>query len=420
MNFKECMNFIGSYSRLGAKVTDLSRASELMERLGNPQKKLKFVHVAGTNGKGSVLEYISKALEFSGYKTGKLTSPFVTHYTDRIRINSDEIDEKALGEICGFVAEYAADREYSQFEITMAIAFLWFAREKCDIVVLEVGIGGLLDSTNVIETNEAAVITSISLDHTAILGDTVEKIARQKVGIIKGNSDAVMSCDNTESVKEIFRQKCKSVGTAAVIPDTDDINVTEISIHGNKFEYKGEEYRTSMPGMHQVYNAVSAIETCKILNRKGFEISPDTLKKALETASVDARTQLLPGNPPTIVDGGHNVAGASALAQVLGKYERDKIYAILGMMASKDYVHSAGIIAEAAGHIFCVDGFSEGSVPAKELAAAIGGCSEVKCSSLSEAVSEAEELALKNNGIVVTCGSLYLAGEYLNMRKNRQ
>ena len=193
MNYNEAMNFVNSYSKSGKAVTDLSRARELMKRIGNPEKQLKFVHVAGTNGKGSTVEYISNALIYSGYKTGQFTSPFILHYADRIRINGQEIDEKSLCEIAEKVKNSVADEEYSQFEITMAIALLWYAREKCDIVVLEAGIGGLLDCTNVIPPPVVAVITSISLDHTAILGDSVEKIAAQKAGIIKENSAVILS-----------------------------------------------------------------------------------------------------------------------------------------------------------------------------------------------------------------------------------
>ena len=208
------MDFIGSYSKSGGRITDLSRASELMERIGNPEKRLKFVHIAGTNGKGSTLEYIANALQLSGYKTGKFTSPFVLRYTDRIRINDNEIDEGSLCELAEFVRERVGEREYSQFEITMAVAMLWYEREKCDVVVLETGIGGLLDSTNVIPPPLLSVITSISLDHTAVLGDTVEKIAVQKAGIIKSGSAVVLSEDNTESVRKIIVETAKLISAS--------------------------------------------------------------------------------------------------------------------------------------------------------------------------------------------------------------
>ncbi|MDE5947146.1 MAG: bifunctional tetrahydrofolate synthase/dihydrofolate synthase, partial [Oscillospiraceae bacterium] len=222
-NFDDCIDFISSYSCLGAKVSDLSRAEDLMKKIGNPEKDLKFIHIAGTNGKGSTLEYIANALELSGYKTGKFTSPYVTHYTDRIRINLREIDEKSLCDICGFVSEKVVSREYSQFEINMAIAFLWYKKEKCDIVVLETGIGGLLDSTNVIPSPLLSVITSVSLDHTSILGNTVEEIALQKSGIIKENSAVILSADNFETTAEIVKNKASSKRSVFIQPKEKNI-----------------------------------------------------------------------------------------------------------------------------------------------------------------------------------------------------
>jgi dihydrofolate synthase/folylpolyglutamate synthase len=212
MNINQCMEYINSYTKSGGRITDLSRAQSLMDSVGNPEKRLKFVHIAGTNGKGSTLEYIADALQFAGYRTGKFTSPFILHYNDRIRINDDEIDDESLCRLAEIVREKAGDGEYSQFEITMAIAMLWYEREKCDVVVLETGIGGLLDSTNVIPPPLLSVITSVSLDHTAILGDTVEKIAVQKAGIIKGGSAVVLSEDNPESVRSIVRSTAEERG----------------------------------------------------------------------------------------------------------------------------------------------------------------------------------------------------------------
>jgi len=419
MNFKECMKFISSYSRLGAKVTDLSRAQELMERVGNPEKKLKFIHIAGTNGKGSTLEYIANALELSGYKVGKLTSPYVTHYTDRIRINSQEIDEISLGEICETVSKNVADRKYSQFEITMAIAFLWFVREKCDIVVLETGIGGLLDSTNVIPPPLLAVITSISLDHTAILGDTVEEISKQKAGIIKENSAVILSMDNKKSVADIVRNTAIKKNAEFIMPSYSDFKYLAMESDGNPFTYKKEYFKTAMLGFHQPKNAVTAIEACRYLMKKGFLVPDYAISKSVETTQVKARVQYISGNPPIIVDGGHNPAGVSVLCFVLDdiKLKGKKIYTVMGMVDSKDYIKSTECISRISDNIFFIDGFAANAVPAKKLAK-IAGRSVKTCKPLKEAVEIATKLALENNGIVVICGSLYLASEYLNMYEN--
>lgn len=419
MNFNECMEFIGSYSRLGAKVTDLSRASELMNRIGNPENGLKFVHIAGTNGKGSTLEYIAGALEYSGYKTGKFTSPYVTHYTDRIRINEREIDEEVLGEICDFLSERVADREYSQFEISMAIAFLWFKREQCDIVVLEAGIGGLLDSTNIIPPPLLSVVTSIDYDHTAILGDTIEKIAAQKAGIIKSNSAVVLSgMQSSPEVNEIVRETAKEKGAEFV-----ELELCKPAYAGGIYYpliYNGVISKPSMPGIHQYENAVTALTACCYLRKKGFDILDKSIRKSIENTTVKARAQYICGNPPAIVDGAHNPEGISALSDDILRHISDggqKIYAVMGMVNSKDYVECADIVSQYTEMIFTVDGFAANCVPADELARIIAESeyTEVKSvGALQKAVKKAEKLALKNNGIVVVCGSLYLASEYLN------
>lgn len=416
MNFNECMDFINSYTKSGAKVTNLSRAEELMKSIGNPEKKLKFVHIAGTNGKGSTLEYISNALILSGYKTGQFTSPFVLHYTDRIRINNKEIDENSFCEICEFVSEKVSDKPYSQFEITMAIAFLWFEREKCDIVILETGIGGLLDCTNVILPPLVSVITSISLDHTAILGNTVEEIASHKAGIIKENSAVVISTDNTnENILEIMK-KTALEKNAEIIPHEPCKPAFDGGLI-SQFIYKGQHYKPAMFGIHQYHNAQTALTVCVYLRKHGFNISDENIKKSIETTQVKARVQYIEGNPPVIVDGGHNPSGVSMLSLVLMylSTRNKKIYTVMGMIDSKDYEECVKIISQQSDMFFAIDGFAPNSVKAENIENIAGFYSQTEIyHSFSDAVNKAKELALENNGIVVVCGSLYLASEYLN------
>ena len=240
------MGFINSYSKSGGRITDLSRAQELMEHIGEPEKKLRFIHIAGTNGKGSTVEYISGILINAGYRTGQFTSPYILRYNDRIRINGAEISDSALCRIAAYVKERVSDRPYSQFEITMAIAMLWYLEQKCDVVVLETGIGGLLDSTNVIPPPLLSVITSVSLDHTSILGDTVEKIAAQKAGIIKPGSAVLLSIDNPESVYKVVSDTAERVGADFHSP-SEQLVIEESGPDGVRFTYKGDVFRTSMP-----------------------------------------------------------------------------------------------------------------------------------------------------------------------------
>ena len=413
MDIKECMEFINSYSKSGGRITDLSRAQELMERIGSPEKKLRFVHIAGTNGKGSTVEYISGILMNAGYRTGQFTSPFIHRYNDRIRINGEEISDSKLCSIAAYVRERVSDHPYSQFEITMAIAMLWYVQKKCDVVVLETGIGGLLDSTNVIPPPLLSVITSVSLDHTSILGNTVEEIAAQKAGIIKPGSAVLLSADNPESVRRVVRETAEKTGAEYIFPD-EKLSIICSEPDGVSFDYKGGFFRTAMPGVHQAYNAVSAIETCRYLKTKGFTITEDDIAAGISGARIAARQQFIQGKPPVLVDGGHNPGGVESLAATLRAiHQKKSIFAVLGMVDSKDYRSCAAVIAELADRIYTVDGFAYNSAPAGVLAECLGSHAEA-CTSLSEAVRKASEKALEDDGMVVVCGSLYLASEYLN------
>ncbi len=417
MNIEECMSFINSYTKSGGRITDLSRARELMKRVGDPQERLKFVHIAGTNGKGSTLEYIANALQYAGYKTGKFTSPFVLRYTDRIRINDDEIDEASLCGLAQFVKERIDDKAYSQFEITMAIAMLWYEREKCDVVVLETGIGGTLDSTNIIPPPLLSVITSISLDHTALLGETVEEIASHKAGIIKNGSAVILSDDNPESVRELIRRTAEETG-AELIP----LEPCKPSPDGGLFSpfiYRGITLTPAMAGIHQKYNAQTAITACIYLRSKGFSISESAIIRSVETTQVRARVQYIDGVPPVIVDGGHNPAGVGMLSLMLmylstrGK----KIYTVMGMVNSKDYIECVKTISELSDKLFAVDGFAANAVPAETIADIASFRTEAETGTLAECSEQAKKLARENNGVAVICGSLYLASEYLNNEK---
>ncbi|MBO5103839.1 MAG: bifunctional tetrahydrofolate synthase/dihydrofolate synthase [Ruminococcus sp.] len=416
MNFEECMKFINSYTKSGGKITDLSRAENLMKLIGNPEKKLDFIHVAGTNGKGSTVEYISNALIYSGYKVGQFTSPFVLHYTDRIRINGVEIDKESLCGICEFIKNRIDDKPYSQFEITMAIAMWWFDMQGCDVVVLETGIGGLLDCTNVIEKPLLSVITSISLDHTAILGETVEEIAVHKAGIIKQNSAVILSIDNKHNVKRLVEKVAREKNAEFIMPDNHDFKHCAIESGNKPFTYKKQQYKTSMLGFHQPMNAITAIEACHYLvDKKDFKISDENIRKSVETTTVKARLQYIDGNPPVIVDGGHNPAGIEQLFYTLMYIDKD-IYSIMGMIDSKDYPDCVRDIARCSKVMFTVDGFAPNAVPSETLAeiSRTAGTHTGVYHSLNDAVKKAKDYAILNNGIVVVCGSLYLASEYLN------
>lgn len=405
MNFSQAMEYIKSFSRPGRPVTDLSRIKRLMDRLGNPQDDLLFVHVAGTNGKGSVVEFCSGALIESGHRTGQFTSPFIDCYNDRIRINGENISEEKVAELCERVREAASGNEYSQFEITLAIAILYYMEESCDIVCLETGVGGRLDATNIIKNPVVSILTSISFDHVQVLGNTLSAIAAQKAGIIKPGCPAVLSIGNEPEVVNTVKRAALSVGSSLTIPEAPQI-ISE-SVYGSEFEYGGCIYKINMPGEHQILNAVTAIEAVNAMRRRGFNVPDSALRKSFEKARIGARTEVIKGKPDIIIDGGHNVGGINALVKTLELLKRNRLIAVCGMVNTKDYLHSASLLSEIFDEVICVDGFAENCVKAEELAK--GFNCKVLTMNYRDGFEYGRKKALLNGGTLVVCGSLYLA-----------
>ena len=407
---KRYEEFTSKYTKLGRRVNDLSRIAALMHAVGDPQERLRFVHVAGTNGKGSICEMTARALTAAGYRTGLFTSPYILRYNDRIRIDGGEITDAELDELAD-IAEPAAERlselGFSQFEITQAMGLLHFERRGCDVVVLETGLGGLLDSTNVIPAPLVSVIGSLSLDHTAILGDTVAEIAVQKAGIIKPGSPAVLSGGNpAEAVAEV-RRRAAECGSELIIPEAaEPVSVTAF---GSEFIYKGRRYAVSMGGAHQLINACTVIETLGVLRGRGLDIPEAAVDEGLK-AVIPARLQILSREPLIIVDGGHNPQGMGALAAALGTLPCRK-RAVIGMLSDKDSAEAAKLTADSAEHFVCVDGFAPNARPAGELAEILRGCgAEAEASELPPEETVKRELEnLPDGEALVICGSLYLA-----------
>ena len=405
LDYTESMKFINKYTKSGGRVKDLSRAQRLMQQLGNPQNTLRFVHIAGTNGKGSVLELTSQSLINAGYKTGQFTSPFIKCYEDRIRINGNNISHDDIAQLCTKVSESAGDDEYSQFEITMAIALLYFAKEKCDIVFMETGIGGIFDCTNIIENPLVSVITSVSLDHTAILGKTVQEIAIQKAGIIKRDRPAVVSWNNT-SVINIFQKECILKNSTLIIPDQSEFEECSSDESGGSFIYNEEKYYIKMHGSHQIINAATAIKTIEVLRNEGFNISSDNVREAFSTVQVLSRVEVIHGDPEIIIDGGHNPAGVSAMISTLISMNIKNPVLIFGMVDTKDIETSSELLSTFAHSVICVDGFASNAIDRTTLAGYFKGKSYV--AETDEAFYLAKRIAKKNNSAIVICGSLYL------------
>ena len=407
MTYNQAIDYINSFTKSGAPVTDLSRFRTLAAALGDPQDKLRFVHVAGTNGKGSLCEYISCGLMGAGFKTGKFTSPYITRLEERFQLDNVQIGADRLAYCCGQVAKAAEEtgrRDYSQFEILTAMAFLYYLEEKADIVVLETGIGGTLDCTNII-TPLLSVITTVHIDHRQILGDTVEAIASHKAGIIKPNIPVVVSPCQQAAVTDILKARAKELGSPFIMAQDGDFTVKATSLEGTEFTYKGRSYRTAMGGAHQAVNAVCAVDALSelevILDRR-IDIA------AAMNARLPARMELIHGKGGTwLVDGGHNVNGADAAKALLEKDSRTKAV-IIGMMANKDYEAVFERLLPLAKTVIAVDGFAEGTVPAHEIAQAAARLG-VPCKTASS-VEQAVSLVLES-GAELNCvmGSLYLA-----------
>ncbi|MCQ2464180.1 MAG: bifunctional folylpolyglutamate synthase/dihydrofolate synthase [Oscillospiraceae bacterium] len=412
MNYTEAREYINSYTKSGGKVKNLSRAEGLMKKLGDPQKNLKFVHIAGTNGKGSVLELMSQSLINAGYRTGQFTSPFMRVYEDRIRINGENISEDKVAEYCTAVAEAAGDEQYSQFEITMAVAMLHFAAEKCDIVFLEAGIGGVFDCTNIIEEPVLSVITSISLDHTDILGKTVQEIAMQKAGIIKRDRPVVISWDN-RSVLQIFQKECIFKNSLLIIPTEDEFENIETDEDGGHFEYNGVRYNLKMHGRHQIINAAAALKALEVLEAEGFEAGEKDIQKAFSEVQVLSRVEVISKNPDIIIDGGHNPAGISALLSALTSMNIVRPVFIFGMVSSKDAETAAMLLSSYAKAVVCVDGFAPNATDRTKLA------SMIKCdkyaAAAEDALTLAKMVAKSENSPIVICGSLYMTEIFRKM-----
>ncbi|MDE5564658.1 MAG: bifunctional folylpolyglutamate synthase/dihydrofolate synthase, partial [Oscillospiraceae bacterium] len=313
MTYAQALAFINSFSHSGTPVHDLHRIAGLMEQLGNPQERLQFIHIAGTNGKGSVAEYLGNILLYSGYKTGVFTSPYIRCYEDRIRLNGENLPQDMLCRLCEMVAEVVVgDEGYSQFEITFAIAMLYYTAVHAEIVVLETGMGGLLDCTNIIAPPLCSVITSVSLDHMAILGDTIEKIAAQKAGIIKSGSPAVMAVMSDVDAVRLITETAKQQGSPVYSPDMTQCEQPACGIAGNQFVYRQKKYRTKMSGVHQIHNALTALTVVDVLREQSFSISEQAVQCGLYETQCPGRTQILQEIPLVLLDVGHTAEGVTA------------------------------------------------------------------------------------------------------------
>ena len=406
------VEYISGFSRLGKRVSDLSRIGSLLEAVGRPQDSLRFIHIAGTNGKGSMAQMFSEILVSGGYRTGLFTSPYIFTFNDRIRLDNSCIPDSELAEVISDIAPaidaHPLRDSFSQFEVTQAAAFVWYARKKCDVVVLEAGLGGLLDSTNIIESPLVCAIGSIALDHTDILGDTVEQIAVQKAGIIKPGSPCVLSAGAPAGAVRVFRETAAEKGSLLNIPNYALCRVTRSDITGSTFSYRGEEFELTMPGLHQVNNALTVIDSLRLIGDR-LPVSGSSIKRGLAAAKLPGRVDVLSKDPLIILDGSHNPDGMAALAGTLKAGGCTSVRAVIGMHSDKNAAEAASKLLPCTERFYPVSGFSDRDIPAEKLAEMIessGGRTEVRSGEIAGVIRAlAEEYP---GDVLLICGSLYL------------
>lgn len=420
MTYQEAIEKIDSRLLFGIK-PGLRNITDLMHRLGDPQDSLEYVHVAGTNGKGTACTLTASVLRESGYKVGYYISPYVLEFRERFQINGEMIPEEELAEemerIWPFIEEMDAGGQYiTEFECITALAFDWFARKECDIVVLEVGLGGITDATNIIKAPSAAAIMSISLDHTAILGDTLEKITAEKAGIIKAGGRVALYPDQAPEVIGQIKGVCREKDAALFIPDMGKIQVGEATIFGTDFIVEGQGgslcLHTPFLGEHQVKNAATALEVIKILQGQGFAIPDASLQDGFCKAFIPARMEVVSEKPLCLLDGGHNPGCAQALRAALEKFVPQRKIAIMGIMADKDSREFLEAVGPMFDKIVTITPNWGRALPAGQLAeVARQFCGDVVT---AETCGEALAAAMKGmswEDALVVCGSFYLASE---------
>ncbi len=419
MNYQEALTYIHNRKAHSAK-PGLHRIKALMELLGNPQKGLPFLHIAGTNGKGSTATMLANVLHHAGYKTGCFTSPFIYDFRERFAIDGALIAEDTLAALAERVkeAEQSLPEPLTEFEVVTAIGFLYFKEEHCDIVVLEVGLGGRFDATNIIERPLASIICSISRDHTEFLGNTIEEIAFEKAGIIKEGCPIILYHRNPEAAIKVIREQAAAKNAPLILGS--EPQQLRCDAAGNAFRYRGEEYTLQLRGAHQIGNAVTVLEALFFLKKSGkIQFTESQLKIGLHRAMIDARLQKIWDQPPIYIDGGHNQEGIEALIHAIDSIEELKEPIIIfSMMRDKPYQYAAQQLGLRAKAMLCIQPPLPRAMTAFDLCnIADLFCEDcVACDSYEQAAKLALEKA--EGHAIIAAGSLYSAGDMANTLKN--
>ena len=417
LTYKQALDYVNSFLQFGIK-PGLERISLLLELLGNPQKNLKFIHVAGTNGKGSTCTFISSILKSSGLKTGLFISPFVLDFRERFQIDGNMISEKRFVDVMEYIIPFVKKmpkngNELTEFELITVIALVWFWQENCDVVVLETGLGGRLDATNVVDNVLVSVITSVSFDHMNILGTTLKEIAYEKAGILKPNGKLVLYPKQNKEAFLTIKNVAEDLNNKIIIPDLLALSQVKSSLCGTEFVYMNEFYNINLLGEHQIYNAVTALTAVTELNKYGFEISKENIKLGLSAAKFPSRFEVISKNPLVIVDGAHNLDGAEALASAINLYLRKKrIIAIVGMLKDKEVAKVLSEISHLVSEFVVVQPDNPRAMDKFELNSLIELYN--KNTMVAENLNHALECALEkldSDSVLLVFGSLYLVSQ---------
>ncbi len=421
MTYEQALAYIHGTLKFDTKKIGLDNVTHLLRFMGNPHQKLKYIHVGGTNGKGSTTAMIASILKAQGYKVGMYTSPYIEEFTERIQVDGQHIYRNDLARITAWVKELIEEMTMAgythptEFEIVTAIAFAYYHEQQCDFVVIEVGMGGLLDATNVIASSMVTVITSISMDHTEYLGNTIEAIAEKKSGIIKKNGVVVVYPQLFPEAYDVLCEKVRQQEATLVDVGCQNTQIISSTLAGSQFTIGSQEaYEIPLIGDHQVLNAVTAITAIKMLYKHhNVKIENHAIKQGLKQVKWPGRFELICQKPLFIVDGGHNISGIQMLKNTLLKYVgHKKMIFIMGMLSNKEYQACVREIVPLANQVITTTPNHPNALEAKALSQEVKKYASHVCAASNS--EEAVKMALKDagdNDVICTFGSLYLIGE---------
>lgn len=427
MTYKEARVYLDKVSKYGS-VLGLDTIRGLLNELDNPQDDLKFIHIAGTNGKGSVLAYTSTILSEAGYRTGRYVSPTVVSYLERIQVDGKWIPENDFAELVEEVKRAIARMEThggispTVFEAETAIAFLYFKKMQCDLVVLETGLGGTLDATNIVKKTIAAVFSSVSRDHMGVLGESLGEIGSNKAGIIKRGC-AVVTAGQKPEVMRVFKQRAGELGCRMYTADSSEAQILEESWSGQRFTYRNwKDMPISLAGRYQIVNAVTVLELIEALRHAGYYIPEESVRRGFRKTIWPGRFTCIGTDPIFIVDGAHNEEAALQLRESAETYfPGRRLIFIMGVFRDKEYQKIAQIMGPLASKIFTVDlPDTDRTLKAAELANALRPyCADVKAETAISGAVEDAFLAAEKEDVILTFGSLSYLGLVMELVKKR-